>query len=372
MPTHVSRRLLASRCRSRTSAVRTGRDFCLMPKLQRPWTCDCCVALHGPYGHHTDQLSHGVEVPNLIFGPAAPETPPAMEAAEAGSPMLLASPTPAATEMSPIQLLQAPVQVEPPIYRMDQDDSGNDGTSDWGTPAVSEQGSNFMVIPDLGEESRLAELSEEVVTAPTFHVETRLPNGKPALLLDIGSVGNLAGDAWVKQQAAVAMKAGKHPEQRRRETPLTVRGVGHGGQKCTHNCILPVALVDETGAPSVGTFETPTVPNSELPALLGLETIKKCRMLIDASRNQVYMIGPGDYDLMRHLPPGTQRFDCVTAPSGHMMLPCAEFANALRLDKHGGTLRLKQPIALPVNPAPSGSQMADSSGAGASSSSSSH
>eukprot|EP00969_Alexandrium_andersonii_P252101 11142314-Alexandrium_andersonii.AAC.1 len=27
-----------------------------------------------------------------------------------------------------------------------------------------------------------------------YHVETRLPNGKPALLPDIGSVGNLAGD----------------------------------------------------------------------------------------------------------------------------------------------------------------------------------
>ncbi|MFM7979105.1 MAG: hypothetical protein ACKPKO_07290, partial [Candidatus Fonsibacter sp.] len=29
-----------------------------------------------------------------------------------------------------------------------------------------------------------------------YHVETRLPNGKPALLLDIGLVGNLAGDEW--------------------------------------------------------------------------------------------------------------------------------------------------------------------------------
>eukprot|EP00969_Alexandrium_andersonii_P119854 5298861-Alexandrium_andersonii.AAC.1 len=28
----------------------------------------------------------------------------------------------------------------------------------------------------------------------TFHVETRLPSGNPALLLDIGSVGNLAGE----------------------------------------------------------------------------------------------------------------------------------------------------------------------------------
>eukprot|EP00969_Alexandrium_andersonii_P172094 7607452-Alexandrium_andersonii.AAC.1 len=29
-----------------------------------------------------------------------------------------------------------------------------------------------------------------------YHVEIRLPSGKPALLLDTGSVGNLAGDEW--------------------------------------------------------------------------------------------------------------------------------------------------------------------------------
>ena len=65
-----------------------------------------------------------------------------------------------------------------------------------------------------------------------YHVETRLPNGKPALLLDIGSVGNLAGDEWVRQQAAMAIRAGLRPEQRKRERPLTVRGVGQGGEKC--------------------------------------------------------------------------------------------------------------------------------------------
>ena len=68
--------------------------------------------------------------------------------------------------------------------------SGNDGNnSNWGTPVVIEH-EEVLVLPDYGEERRLAELSEEVVTAPTFHVEARLPNGKPALLLDIGSVGN--------------------------------------------------------------------------------------------------------------------------------------------------------------------------------------
>ncbi len=41
-----------------------------------------------------------------------------------------------------------------------------------------------------------------------YHVETRLPNGKPAVLLDIGSVGNLVGDEWVCQQAAMGMFSG--------------------------------------------------------------------------------------------------------------------------------------------------------------------
>ena len=59
----------------------------------------------------------------------------------------------------------------------------------------------------------------------TYHVETRLPHGKPALLLDVVSVVNLVGDEWVRQQAVAAMRAGLKPEQRRRERPLTVRGV---------------------------------------------------------------------------------------------------------------------------------------------------
>ena len=150
---------------------------------------------------------------------------------------------------------------------------------------------------------------EGQVPSPTvYHVETRLPNGKPALLLDIGSVGNLAGDEWVRQQAAMALRAGLRPEQKRRERPLTVRGVGQGGEKCTHNCVLPVALLNTEGRPVSGTFDTPTVPGSQLPALLGLSAARESRMLIDTMRNTIYMVGPGEYDLMSSLPLGTQQF----------------------------------------------------------------
>ena len=101
-----------------------------------------------------------------------------------------------------------------------------------------------------------------------YHVETRLPNGKPALLLDIASLGNLAGDEWVRQQAAMAIRAGLRPEQRRRERPLTVRGVGQGGGKCLKICILPVSLMNAAGQRVTGTFDTPTWPHSQFPALL--------------------------------------------------------------------------------------------------------
>ena len=73
-----------------------------------------------------------------------------------------------------------------------------------------------------------------------YHVETRLPHEKPALLLDNGSVGNLVGDDWVRQQAAAALRAGLRPEQRRRERPLTVRGVGKGGE---HARIIAYSLL---------------------------------------------------------------------------------------------------------------------------------
>ena len=126
-----------------------------------------------------------------------------------------------------------------------------------------------------------------------YHAETRLPNGKPALLLDIGSVGNLAGDEWVRLQAAAALRAGLRPAQRRRERPLTVRGVGQGGEKCTYNCILPVTLLNSVGRSVTGTFDAPTVPRSQLPALLGLNAARESRMIIDMTQNLFFWQVPG-------------------------------------------------------------------------------
>ncbi|MFM7982511.1 MAG: hypothetical protein ACKPKO_24635, partial [Candidatus Fonsibacter sp.] len=90
-------------------------------------------------------------------------------------------------------------------------------------------------------------------------------------------------------------------------------------------------------------------PRSQLPALLGLNAARESRMLIDTMRNAIYMVGPGDYDLMQALPPGTQQFNCILAPSGHMMIPCAEFLDPTKSDSVGrGILQLMPQLTLPV------------------------
>ena len=61
-----------------------------------------------------------------------------------------------------------------------------------------------------------------------FHVQTRLPDGRPAIIVDPGSVGNLGGDQWCKEVAVAGSRAGKKPSYKKRPKPLSVSGVGHG------------------------------------------------------------------------------------------------------------------------------------------------
>ena len=189
--------------------------------------------------------------------------------------------------------------------------------------------------PPAGQENR------------SYHLETRLPDGKPALLLDIGSVGNLAGDAWVKDQATVAVDNKRKPEQYKRERPLSVSGVGNGSQSCEFNCRLPIAIPNQSGKFTKGTFDTPTVPKSMLPALLGLDSTRRCRGIIDTNTLVLHLCGPGDYDLMAALPAGTESIQCKIAPSGHMVIPCAEFAELDKRQRYGG-LEVEHEVALPA------------------------
>jgi hypothetical protein len=85
---------------------------------------------------------------------------------------------------------------------------------------------------------------------------------------------------------------------------------------------MPVAV--STG--EMGTFSAPVIPNSNVPALLGMKTLKKWRAMIDVVEKKLYLMGPGSVKVT--CPPGSRVYDLQESPSGHLMLPVSCFAEA--------------------------------------------
>ena len=50
---------------------------------------------------------------------------------------------------------------------------------------------------------------------------------------------------------------------------------------------------------------------------------------------KMYFTGPGDYELSRALPPGTDCFQCELGPSGHMVIPCCEYGDKPKQHDNG-------------------------------------
>ena len=188
------------------------------------------------------------------------------------------------------------------------------------------------------------------VTNKAYHIQTQLPDGRKSLLIDPGSVGNLCGDQWAKSMAQEAARNNRVPKYTKRQRALKVGGVGNGTQTCGYDCNLPVAFrhadKDET---MEGHINIPTVHNSELPGLLGLTALRKNGAILDLRTLKVYFTGPGDYDLMTALPPGTESFQAEIAPSGHMVLPCCEFGPKDTPEEHTLTLVSRPPGLEPMS-----------------------
>ena len=170
-----------------------------------------------------------------------------------------------------------------------------------------------------------------------FHASTRLGGEHEGILIDPGSVGNLAGDAWVQSIAKQALKVKKPFSQKVMSTPVNVSGVGNGFKQAKHECVLPIACQSREGEFKGGTFTTPTVQDSNLPGLIGLSALEKMRTVLDLTTGTIHFLGPGDHTIDAALPPGTSSFKLSKAPSGHLLLPCTYYqdidAQAQKVDK---------------------------------------
>ena len=197
----------------------------------------------------------------------------------------------------------------------------------------------------------------------TYHADTRLKDGRPALLVDPGSRGNLAGSEWMRDAAREAMRFNKRPVERQRENPLNVMGVGNGSQCCRFDCEMPVAIQRADGTVATGTFTAPTVDNSGLPALLGLQSLRDARALLDMHTMQLHFCGPNGAQI--ELSPGSQTFRLELSPSGHLVVPCCEFKKASQKADNGSfVLQPQEQLSLaaqPVEATPSGGASSSSS-----------
>ena len=161
--------------------------------------------------------------------------------------------------------------------------------------------------------------------------------------MDPGSVGNLGGDKWCKAVAISGARAGKQPRYKKRPKPLSVSGVGHGSQQCHYACHLPIALRhDSTNDISEGEISLPAVQNSDMPGLLGNQSLIDNNAIWDFKNMKLYFTGPGEYDLLRALPPGTDVFQLERAPSGHIVLPICEYDGSPAKPEHTLTLMTRR------------------------------
>ena len=139
------------------------------------------------------------------------------------------------------------------------------------------------------------------------------------LLVDPGSPDNLVGEAFSLRQAALARAAGAGETEHRSMEALTVGGVGKEAQTCRHKVTLPVAL--DRG--ERGGYEAPEIPDSEVPALLGMRSLDAMGAVIDCRNGRLYRVGPGGYQI--RLSPGSRVNHLERASTGHLLLPCSEF-----------------------------------------------
>ena len=163
--------------------------------------------------------------------------------------------------------------------------------------------------------------------AVQYHVKTRLSSGnREGLLIDPGALLNLCGDKWASRQQAIAAQHGRHVVWQTLQNPIRVEGVGKGGQSCAGEAIVPICLRSHTGCSPDASYKAAYIQGSEIPALLGLDTLTRMRCVLDCYNGVLFQMGDGDFHI--NLPPGSQRFTLERAQSGHWILPCSDWPSS--------------------------------------------
>ena len=169
------------------------------------------------------------------------------------------------------------------------------------------------------------------------HERTRLENDEMGILIDPGAHGNLVGENWAKKQAEKASRFGYATHVTPLREPLEVNGVGKGPDYCHTSWKLPIGTQEieqeDEGAGSLDSYTAPVIPDSEVPALLGNSSLKKLDAIVECGPGILHLCGPGRQKLQ--LPAGTKSYNLKGTRSGHWLLPCSKFKEAMASSSSG-------------------------------------
>ena len=164
----------------------------------------------------------------------------------------------------------------------------------------------------------------------SFLVQTQLPDGRMAIIVDPGAWTNLAGGKWVRDLCRRAKTHAKEAKQEKLHRPLEVQGVGRGTQSANWTTKIPIAVLNKEGTFIEQIFEVPTLEGedgADVPALLGLRSMRAKDAVLEMAGGKECLTfpGPGGYTI--EWSPGTVHLPLEVAPSGHYVIPCDGYAN---------------------------------------------
>ena len=221
---------------------------------------------------------------------------------------------------------QSFIEIDGAVTYLQQNSSDLPQTAEQDQPtAAATQQRYYMPAPELVKRPTLSEacsnkssLERQFAFAwfmPYYHTKVRCKDFE-GLLVDVGAIGNLCGSEFFNRVTARALKFGQSSTTQKLQRTLEVEGVGKESEKTQEAGVMPICLSDGR----TGTFTAPVIPNSELPALLGLNTLHEQRAVIDCFNRQIVFIGPGGYQLKAS--PGSRTYKLHAAETGHLLLPC--------------------------------------------------
>ena len=153
----------------------------------------------------------------------------------------------------------------------------------------------------------------------TYHsLRTQLHDGRIGLLIDPGAHDNLAGETTLRLLSQQLTGATQF-EEKSLSRPLNVSGVGRSAQESTKAGKLHFQVRSHADQDIVSSYTAPFIAHSNLPALLGLKSLREKKCVLDTAAPALILPGPGGIEY--RLSPGSQVFRLEVSDSGHLILP---------------------------------------------------